>query len=250
MLTTEQVLNFKRDGYLVLPGFATASFCDSIVELARAELSQNIEPQEYETDTHYPGAPASRSAPGGNTARRLLNAIERFPTLAEWAKNEELCEILRKFLGDTIHLSQAHHNCVMTKQPEYSSMTGWHRDSRYWSFAKPELISAWLALNGEFPENGGLWVLPGSHKWEMDAYQFDDKEFLRTDYAKNIDLLERATAVTLEQGDLLLFHSNLFHAAGRNTTTETKYSAVFTYRADDNEPKWATRTLSKAEIKL
>ena len=37
----------------------------------------------------------------------------------------------------------------MTKQARYSSSTGWHRDSRYWHFQRPELISVWLALRDE-----------------------------------------------------------------------------------------------------
>jgi len=44
-------------------------------------------------------------------------------------------------LGPSLELSQAHHNCIMTKNPAFSSATGWHQDIRYWSFQKPELVS-------------------------------------------------------------------------------------------------------------
>ena len=61
-------------------------------------------------------------------------------------------------------MSQAHHNCVMTKNPGYSSETHWHQDIRYWSFQQPELVSVWTALGREHKGNGCLRVLPGSHQ--------------------------------------------------------------------------------------
>lgn len=244
----DEIAEFKKKGYLVLPEFATAQFCESVVAFAQSELQRQAMPIEFEADTQYPGAPRSRDAEGGATARRLLMASARHPMLLDWATTGALNGILHQLLGAEVLLSQAHHNCIMTKQPEFSSITGWHRDSRYWNFARPDLVSAWLALGDEQIENGCLQVLPGSHHWTIDAGQLDANQFLRTDIAKNKSLLEQTTAVPLMQGDLLLFHSNLFHAAGRNVTGKTKYSMVFTYRAADNPPKAGSRSAAKTEI--
>lgn len=250
MLTPEKILEFKQNGYLVLPGFSSAEFCASVVAFAKSELEMQAMPIEFEADTQYPGAPQSRSAEGGATARRLLMASARHPMLRDWATTGELKSILHQLLGAEVLLSQGHHNCIMTKQPAYSSVTGWHRDSRYWNFARPDLISAWLALGDEQVANGCLLVLPGSHHWTIDADQLDANQFLRTDITKNASLLAQATAVPLRQGDVLLFHSNLFHAAGRNTTNNTKYSMVFTYRAGDNLPRPGSRSAAKSEIPI
>lgn len=250
MLKSEQIREFKEKGYLVLPGFSSGSFCESVVALAKSELQAQTMPIEFEADTQYPGAPLSRTAEGGATARRLLMASQRHPMLLDWATTDPLKVILHQLLGADVFLSQAHHNCIMTKQPAFSSVTGWHRDSRYWNFARPDLVSAWLALGDEQTENGCLLVLPGSHYWAIENDQLDARQFLRTDLTKNTSLLDQTTAVPLRQGDLLLFHSNLFHAAGRNTTNKTKFSMVFTYRSGDNPPKPDSRSASKAEIIL
>jgi phytanoyl-CoA hydroxylase len=138
----------------------------------------------------------------------------------------------------------------MTKQARYSTATGWHRDSRYWQFQRAELISSWLALRQETPENGCLLVIPGSHRVEVDSHQLDAAQFLRTDLEDNQALLAQAQTVPLNAGDLLLFHSNLFHAAGRNQTGSTKLSLVFTYRAQNNPPVAGSRSASLPEIKL
>lgn len=250
MLTSAQILEFKNSGYIVLPKFSTEQFCDEVVAFARSELQHHVMPIEYEADVQYPGAPTSRAAAGGATARRLLMASGRATMLRDWATGNPLKAILQQLLGETVFLSQAHHNCIMTKQPAFSSITGWHRDSRYWNFARAELVSAWLALGNEQAENGCLWVIPGSHRLKVEAGQLDEKQFLRTDLEQNRPLLEQAVEVPLAKGDLLLFHSNLFHAAGRNITNKTKFSLVFTYRSADNPPKFDSRSASQLELLL
>ena len=248
MLTAQQIQQFSTDGYLVLPALSDASYCEAVVGLAQQELAAEAGPIEYEADTRYPGAPASRDAEGGRTARRLLQAVARSPLLADWASGAQLTAALRQLLGEGAALSQVHHNCIMTKQPRFSSITGWHRDSRYWQFQRAELISAWLALRDETVENGCLLVLPGSHRWTIQPEQLDAAQFLRADLAQNQALLQQAIAVPLKQGDALLFHSNLFHAAGCNQTAQTKFSMVFTYRAADNPPLADSRSASLPEI--
>lgn len=248
MLTPSQIFQFKNFGYVVVPEFTGIDFCDGVVALARSELKRQAMPIEYEADTHYPGAPQSRTAEGGNTARRLLNATQRSTQLLDWATSEPLTENLRQLLGERIFLSQSHHNSIMIKKPKFSSTTGWHRDNRSWRFERADLVTAWLALTNEHEENGCLWVIPNSHKWQIDEYQLDKHQFLRTDFDRNIDLIRNAVPILLNKGDLLLTHSNLFQAAGRNTTNRTLYSLVFTYRAADNPPLKGSRSASLAEI--
>ena len=250
MLSTAQIHEFQQQGFLVLPQLASTAYCNNVLQLALDALREHTAPIEYEADTGYAGAPSSRDVEGGLTARRLLRAVGRDELLMNWARQPLLVENLRQLLGEQVVLSQAHHNCIMTKQPRFSSVTGWHRDSRYWQFARAELVSVWLALRDETPENGCLSVLPGSHLWEIQPEQLDAAQFLRTDFAENQALLAQAKTVALRQGDVLFFHSNLFHAAGRNQTAETKYSFVLTYRAGDNLPVAGSRSASVPEVVL
>lgn len=93
----------------------------------------------------------------------------------------------------------------MTKHPYYGSETGWHRDIRYWSFERPDLISVWLALGNESEENGGLWIVPGSQALDFDSARFDDAQFFRENAESNRALLKRRIPVTLKQGNVLFF---------------------------------------------
>ena len=249
-LSSEEVERFARDGYVVSRGLAPSALCARMLEAARAHLAAAIPPLEYEADVKYPGSPESHDAPGGRTVRRLLQAYARDPAFREWAASPGLAGRLRQLIGARVELSQAHHNCVMTKDPRYSSLTNWHRDIRYWSFERPELVSVWLALGRERYENGCLLVLPGSHAMEFLPGQLDAAQFLRTDVEQNRALLARETAVELDPGDVLFFHCRLFHAAGNNQTSETKFSVVHTYHSADNRPVAGTRSSALPDIPL
>jgi len=168
----------------------------------------------------------------------------------EWATSRAIIDRLKLMLGPQVNLSQAHHNCVMTKNPAFSSATSWHQDIRYWSFERPELISAWLALGQEHEENGCLLLVPGSHRIEFRREQFDDAFFLREDVEENRKILRGRVTAELDAGDVLFFHCRLLHAAGRNRTGLTKFAAVFTYHDARNRPLPGTRSASLPEVPL
>jgi len=213
-------------------------------------LAAQIQPLEYEAQVKYPGAPASLEAPGGRTVRRLLQACAREKLYRDWATSPEVTQRLRQLLGGKLELSQAHHNCIMTKNPAFSSATGWHQDIRYWSFQKPELVSVWLALGPEHEENGCLWLVPGSHRMEFRPDQFDGDRFFRTDLEQNGRVIEANVAAELDEGDVLFFHCRLLHAAGKNRTALTKFAAVFTYHCAENLPLTGSRSASLPDIDM
>jgi len=247
-LTPDQIDQFNRDGYLICHGLAAPETCERLLAITHAHLAQAIEPVEYEAVLGYPGAPASLDAPGGRTIRRLRNAWQRDPAFRAWAQDERIVGWLEQRFGEPVQLTLAHHNCVMTKHPDYGTATGWHRDIRYWSFARPDLVAAWLALGEETAHNGALKVIPGSHRLDIERARLDDLDFLRPDVPENQALFDQGVTVELSQGDLLLFHSKLFHAAGRNDSRQVKCSLVFAYHAASNAPLPGSRSAAAGSV--
>ena len=186
---------FEKDGFLVVRDLASSALCTRLQSAVADALDPLQGPAEFEAEVGYRGSPASRDAPGGNTPRRLLNAYSRDPVFREWSCGEAVRSRLQQLMGTTgLALSQCHHNCVMTKQPGFSSETMWHQDIRYWSFDKPELVSVWLALGSERENNGGLWVIPGSHQLELDRGRLDADLFLRRELPEKPGLDRQSTA--------------------------------------------------------
>jgi len=212
-------------------------------------LHPPLAPLEFETDVQYPGSPADRLSPVGDTPRRLLNAYTRDRVFREWATSKALTGRVRQLMGaDHLELSQNHHNCIMTKHPGYSSATLWHQDIRYWLFDQPELISVWLALGDEYEQNGGMKMIPGTHQLELDRGYYDAAYFLRTDLPENQALIDSAVTAKLNRGDVMFFHCKTLHAAGQNKTEQIKYSVVFTYHASDNQPIAGSRSAAFPDI--
>lgn len=250
-LSEHETQRFDRDGFLVRRGLIDRSRTEKLIQLIDHSLNPALAPVEFEADVHYPGAPKSKSSPGGHTPRRLLHAYSRDAQFQAIGGDPAIVSTLKALMGtDKICLSQNHHNCVMTKHPGFSSITSWHQDIRYWRFDRPELVSTWLALGPENESNGCLMVLPGSHQLELDPGRFDAALFLRTDLKANAELLATAQAVELAAGDVLFFHSRTLHAAGQNNSDAVKRTLVYTYRAEDNEPIPETRSAVFQDIPI
>lgn len=248
--SAEECAAFARDGFVVARNLAPTKLRETLLERARQQLVAAIEPLEYESDVHYPGAPATRDAPGGSTVRRLLKAYGRDAAFRVWASHPVLTGRIKQLLGNDVVLPQAHHNCVMTKHPRYGSATLWHQDTRYWSYARPDLINVWLALGSERLDNGCLRLLPASHRMQIEPQQLDELQFLRTDLSMNQPLIEAQVSAELDPGDVLFFHARVFHSASQNRSTRTKFSLVYTYRASDNLPLANSRSSALPDIVL
>jgi phytanoyl-CoA hydroxylase len=248
-LSAEELQQFNNDGYLIKRQLIDMSLLSEIRNQTKSHLNLRLPPFELEANLGYPKAPKSIDDEGGETIRRLLLAYTRDSSFREWGRNRVVKSILQQlFDAEEIYLIQSHHNCIMTKQPEFSSKTMWHRDVRYWRFVNDELINTWLAMGTETNENGCLKVLPGSHRKLTDKSMVDDKIFLKTDHETALKWIEEAVNVELASGDVLFFHAGLFHAANHNQTPHAKYSLVYSYHSENNSPIKETKSTTYEEI--
>ncbi len=248
--SADEIAQFERDGFFIARGLAGRDWATRMLQVTREHLERELPPVELEADVHYPGSPESIDRPGGRTIRRLKQAHSRDIVFTEWICHLPLVRRLSQLLGPGVVMPLAHHNCVMTKQPHHSSDTRWHRDIRFWNFTTPELVSVWLALGNEYPENGGLFVIPGSHRVEFQPSQLDEARFFREDVPENQAMINSAIPVELSAGDVLFFHARTLHMASRNKTDQPKFSAVFTFRSADNPPIPESRSAAAGEVVL
>lgn len=251
MLSHAQIQQFKIDGYLVLPNILDKKTLSSLRMTTEQHLADRVQPYELETDVSYPGAPLSASSKGGQTIRRLKMAYQRSEVYAQIAQHEVVTSAIEQIIGgDKLLINPNHHNCIMTKLPEFSSVTHWHRDTRYWNFNNKYLVNVWVALGRESLDNGCMKILPGSHRWDVRKEALDEAQFLIRDHPDNASRLETQRLVELNPGDVLLFSAHCFHAAGKNTTRAAKYSLVFTYHNELTTPIANTHSASSPAIEL
>ena len=257
-LTTEQLAQFNKDGFIVLRGFLDAKRCDNILRIAQIHLDAKIEPieteigydsrsKEYRTEvTDY----TSKSDDDMVVVRRLRQVYKRDALFKAWMENEKIRPILQQILDDQVVITTGHHNSIMTKMPHFSTATAWHQDRRYWRYSDDNLVSVWLALDNEYSQNGVLEFIPGSHKMTFEPEQFDEKEYFSESYASNKALIATKVSTNLEKGDVVLFHSLLLHRANKNSTDKAKISFVYTVKGERTKAEVGTRSAEFPEIKL
>lgn len=251
LLSPQEKTQFTQQGFLIKRQFVARDTVAELHKHALADLHNRVKPFELEVQVHYPGAPKSIRAAGGDTIRRLRMAYTRGACFKHWAENPRVSTIVKSLLdADRVLLTQSHHNCIMTKQPQFSSETHWHKDVRYWHFSSDALVNTWLALGSEHKGNGCLQILPGSHLWQPETCQLDEALFLKKDLPENQSWLDKAVHVELEAGDVLFFHAAAFHAAGRNQSDQPKIALVLTYHGDSNPPLEDTQSTRFTEIEL
>lgn len=246
----EELSRFHEQGYAIVRQVADSDTIRRMLEVTHYGVTHRVPPLELEAELQYPGAPVAVNDDGGETVRRLKQAASRDFAFMQWLVHPGILQRLKQLLGDKVVCPLAHHNCIMTKEPRFSSDTGWHQDVRYWSFERPDLVSVWLALGPERKENGCLQVIPGSHRQAYPRSSFDDALFFRSDLPENQPVLDQREYAELNPGDVLFFHAKTLHAATRNFSEQTKYSLVFTFRAFDNQPLPGTRSAASPELLL
>ena len=245
------VEQFFNHGFVVIRHWLTGQTLTELQLEVDRQVKLKQEPYELESEVGYPGAPLSALAIGGQTTRRLLQAYDRDFIFQKIATSAAMNMVMQQLLkSEQVSLSRNHHNCIMTKSPEFSSHTGWHQDYRYWQFQRSNLVSAWIALGDEHKNNGGMQLIPGSHNMHFTSDQFDQQQFFISSGHAQQSIIEQATSIELKAGDALFFHANTLHCAGKNHSQHTKYALVFTYHEQDNEPIAGSKSAKVSSINL
>lgn len=226
-LTREQRAHYEEQGFLRLPGFASADVCDQmiarVIELAYAHANKE------------PGTPGY-VLPEANLAGRegkpeeLVSKIFRLhrdTVFAEFASSREVTDLLVELVGPQLDcfLSQ-----FIFKNPGAWGQP-WHQDSFYFHFepARP-IAGVWLACTEATLENGCLHVVPGSHREPIHEHVPDRRPGANYGYVEIVDHdMSASVPVLMDPGDLLLFDSHLMHRSTDNESAGKRAAMVFHY---------------------
>jgi ectoine hydroxylase-related dioxygenase (phytanoyl-CoA dioxygenase family) len=104
----------------------------------------------------------------------------------------------------------------------------WHQDSYYFPFDRTPQVGLWLAISEATLENGCLHVVPGSHTQPVHDHVDDRRPNANIGYVEIIDHdMSESISVTMEPGDLLVFHSHLMHCSTDNESDDVREAMVF-----------------------
>jgi ectoine hydroxylase-related dioxygenase (phytanoyl-CoA dioxygenase family) len=238
-LTPAQRLSWERDGFFIVSEFATPGTLDGMVARV-TELARLADREQPIGDAYVVPEQALAAAEQPEDRLSKLFRVHRSDSIFRaFALNDPLLDLVEAILGPELDcfLSQ-----FIFKMPGALGQP-WHQDAFYFPFDRGPQVGAWLAVSDSTPENGPLWVLPGSHREPIHAVVKDRREHANLAYVEIVDHdMTEAVPVLMRAGDLLLFHSHLMHKSTDNVSNGRRAAMVYHFgeagTVDRSEVKW------------
>ena len=238
-MSKEQLDSWNNDGYILIPDFVDEKFCDDMNEEVLRIINE-IVPQDSPFSHAYAGDGhiAIREMKPSKNAKSIEDEISKLFRIHskgifhDFIRKKLLGDMLEDILGPDVDcfLSQ-----FIFKNPGAWGQP-WHQDSSYFPFDREPQVAAWLATSEATLENGCLVVLPGSHKESLHEHLPDEREGSNYGYTEIKDHdFTNEIPMTLEKGDLLLFHSFLMHKSYDNESNSKRTAMVYHFAETDTD---------------
>jgi phytanoyl-CoA hydroxylase len=102
-----------------------------------------------------------------------------------------------------------------------------HQDDYYLLTEPDECMAAWVAIDPSLPDNGGLSVVPGSHKIDVQCPQAADTRESFVNHLVPPPPGMAAIPAELRPGDVLFFNGHLIHGSTSNRSATGQWRRSF-----------------------
>ena len=221
-LTTKQIEQFNRDGYVLVTDLFDDEEMELLLKIGKSDpqIGQQAHGRLDSSSTQ------SKLWITGSLDEDIYTAFVRSPRIVD--PMEQMLE------GEVYH----YHHKMMLKEPFVGGAWEWHQDYGYWYSNQclfPYMASCLIAIDRATPENGCLQVIKGSHHMgRIDhgtAGEQRGADMERVNEAlKHLELVQ----CEMEPGSALFFHCNLLHRSDANKSANPRWSLICSYNAARN----------------
>jgi ectoine hydroxylase-related dioxygenase (phytanoyl-CoA dioxygenase family) len=155
-----QVEAFHRDGFLtgvqVLDDHQVEALCAELAGLMeKSHPSPELFHEYHSNESSNPDAILFHALGAWRTGPAFHDVLW---SPAFLVASSQLLEGAVRFWHDQLFCKPAHHGGVVA----------WHQDYSYWTRTQPMAhLTCWMALDDSTRDNGCLYYVPGSHKWNL-----------------------------------------------------------------------------------
>ncbi|AUN32116.1 phytanoyl-CoA dioxygenase family protein [Niveispirillum cyanobacteriorum] len=252
-LTQDQIDAYHRDGFLVLPGFASDAACDALMAQAgrlvdgfdadaHASVFSTVNQQKTSDDYFMSSGNQIRfffEEEAFDTAGRLrqekhlsINKIghamhDRDPVFDGFSRDARLGAIAGDIGMAKPLLMQS---MYIFKQPHIGGEVVCHQDSTFLYTEPMSVVGFWFAVQDATLDNGCMWALPGGHKAGL------KKRFNRAvGGGVTMEVLDDSpwpdctpengyVPLPAKRGTLILLHGLLPHLSGPNRSDKSRHA--------------------------
>jgi ectoine hydroxylase-related dioxygenase (phytanoyl-CoA dioxygenase family) len=232
LLSPEQLEQYRHDGYLVVPDLLTPEEIDAFLQ------NEETAPAEQRT---------------GGLRRHTVD-----PAWRAVAMHPRIAGMLRQLLEGEPEIVQT---MYMNKQAGGGKGIALHQDRHYIAHEPYSLMACWIAFSDTGPDNGGLCVVPGSHRgglrpahknedlenhttWETEhtMRDRDGREWTETLVSFQIEDIvpEEVVHLTVPRGGGVFFTSQTIHGSFANRSSDKERLAFATHYV--RKGTWVFRT--------
>jgi phytanoyl-CoA hydroxylase len=207
LLCDDALTRYRTEGWTVVPQVFSPAECEDIIE--------HVEAAAFRLDL-------GRPEDGQMVYRPMMHLADR--ALRDVACDPRWADIVIPAVGPDARL---YWEQSVSKPPGAGTELPWHQDNGYTPLIPEEYLTCWLALDDADPANGGMQLLPGSHR-QGTVRHWDDKEknpYFRVGY----DGDDPGVEVSVRRGDVLVFSSLVMHRSGPNHSDRQRRAWIIQY---------------------
>jgi len=159
-LSENQVKAFHRDGFLA----GVQVLDDHQVEVLCTELAGLMEPAHPSHELFHEYHSNESSSPD-TILFHALGAWRTGPAFHDVLWSPAFLVAASQLLDGPVRFW---HDQLFCKPAHHGGVVAWHQDYSYWTRTKPMAhLTCWMALDVSTRDNGCLYYVPGSHKWNL-----------------------------------------------------------------------------------
>jgi ectoine hydroxylase-related dioxygenase (phytanoyl-CoA dioxygenase family) len=220
-LSDEQIEFYREHGYLA----GVKMLDDEQLETLREEVGELIDPAHPGNKLFYEFN-SNESADPQKILFHALGAWRIMPGLHDLLWNPAFTVAASQLLGGAVRFW---HDQIFFKPAHHGGVVIWHQDYSYWTRTRPIAhLSCWIGLDDSTRENGCVYYVPGSHRWNL---------LPRADFANDMDaILDSLTpeqksefkpvAIELKKGECSFHHPLMMHGSYENRTNSARRAVV------------------------
>ena len=233
-LTDQQVADFDRDGWLVLPDAVSAAQLAALqadFDAWRDESRDHAQPWDTETVDGRPRFDmAAGHAPDQPLLRRVNDPIAVSDAYLDVMRNSTMTDAVADLIGPNIRF---HHSKINSKQPGSGTAVRWHQDFAFTPHTNDDVVTALLMVDDVTPDNGPLEVLSGSHRGPIHSIWRDGVFTGAIDPDLEAEFIEQSVQAIGPAGSVCFMHTRLLHGSAPNRTEQPRTLFICVYSADD-----------------